>query len=74
MLKPEPILIEYRYKNDAYLAWASICLTEASEYLVETLTPFRQNKLKLNLNAQWEEDGIVTPLTQAIGRAIEALG
>jgi len=74
MLKPEPILIEYQYKNEAYLAWASLHHREAAEYLIETLTPFRRNKLILNPNTDWEENGNVTPLTQAIGRAIEALG
>ncbi|GGH64383.1 hypothetical protein HNQ91_002316 [Filimonas zeae] len=71
MMYKNPVIIEYEYKDTPFLAWLYIHRLNTMEYLVETLTPFRNNILRLNHDAEWEENGQVTPLSEAIGRGIE---
>ena len=75
MHQPEPILIEYQYKGESYLAWAKTFPTPpVTEYIVETLTPGRRDVVRMNHNAEWESNGKVTTLSMAIGKAIEDEG
>jgi len=66
-----PLLIEYKYNDAPCLAWLSVHHYRNMEFLVETLSPYRRNVLRLNSEAEWEENGHVTPLTEAIGKGIE---
>lgn len=72
MLLTEPLLIEFQYKNEAHLAWATLLSKSASEYLVETLTPIRRHVIRRNRQAEWEENGEVSLLSMCIGKGIES--